>query len=75
MRQKYGFWIFAEAKGFFVGATLYNAVRDLQEKRLLVEYGLMLAVIGDMLGYPLSTYYRFRLLPYWLPRIEEWKIS
>ncbi|MEM3627348.1 MAG: hypothetical protein QXZ25_04910 [Candidatus Bathyarchaeia archaeon] len=70
-----GFGFLRKLKDFLIGATLYNAIRDLQEKRLLVEYGLMLAVIGDMLGYPLSTYYRFRLLPYWLPRIEEWKIS
>jgi hypothetical protein len=34
----------------------------------------MLVVLGDMLGYPTSAYYRLRLLPYWLPRIKEWKI-
>ncbi|MEM3443094.1 MAG: hypothetical protein QXM86_04475, partial [Candidatus Bathyarchaeia archaeon] len=60
-------------KDFLFGATVYSAVRDLEEKRLLVEYGLMLAVLGDMLGYPFSCYYKLRLFPYWLPRIEAWK--
>ncbi|MEM3783644.1 MAG: hypothetical protein QXY88_01235 [Candidatus Bathyarchaeia archaeon] len=60
-------------KDFVIGATVYSAIRDFQERRLLMEYGLMLAVLGDMLGYPFSTYYRLRLLPYWLPRLKEWK--
>ncbi len=60
-------------KDFFIGATVYGAIKDLEEKRLLVEYGLMLAVFGDMLGYPVSSYYRLRLLPYWLSRVGAWK--
>jgi hypothetical protein len=67
------FGFFRKLKDFLIGATIYGAIKDLEEKRLLVEYMLMLVVIGDMLGYPFFTYYRFRLLPYWLPRIAEWK--
>lgn len=60
-------------KDFLIGATVYSAIRDLEEKRLLVEYGLMFVVLGDMLGYPFSNYYRLRLLPYWMLRLKEWK--
>lgn len=69
---KHGF--LRKLKDFLIGATVYGAIRDLEEKRLLIEYGLMLAVLGDMLGYPFSNYYRLKLLPYWIPRLKEWKI-
>lgn len=69
--QKLGFW--RKLKDFLIGATVYSAIKDLEEKRMFAEYGLMLAVLGDMLGYPVSTYYRFRLLPFWLARIEAGK--
>lgn len=69
--EGFGFW--RKVKDFFIGATIYGAIRDLQERRLLMEYGLMLAAIGDMLGFPLPNYYRLRLIPYWLPRVKEWK--
>ncbi|MBS7607980.1 MAG: hypothetical protein QW660_05100 [Candidatus Bathyarchaeia archaeon] len=68
---KFGF--LRKLKDFLIGATVYSVVRDLEERRLLVEYGLMLVVLGDMLGFPLPNYYRLRLLPYWLPRFNEWK--
>jgi len=57
-------------KDFLIGATVYSAIRDLEERRLVIEYGLMLAVLGDMLGHPFSNYYRLRLLPYWIPRLR-----
>ncbi|MEM2522955.1 MAG: hypothetical protein QXW82_07400 [Candidatus Bathyarchaeia archaeon] len=41
---------------------------------MLIDYGLMLVVFGDMFGLLIPTYYRLRLLPYWLPRLSEWKI-
>jgi len=69
--QRPGFW--RKLKDFLIGATVYSAIKDLEEKRMFAEYGLMLAVFGDMIGYPVSTYYRFRLLPFWLTRIEAWK--
>ena len=65
------FW--QKVKDFLIGATVYGAIKDLEEKRMIAEYGLMLVVLGDMLGYPVSSYYRFRLLPFWLPRVGEWK--
>jgi hypothetical protein len=60
-------------KDFLIGATVYDMIRDLEEKRLYAEYMLMLAVIGDVLGYPVSSYYRFRLLPYFTPKLQSWK--
>ncbi|MDI6847525.1 MAG: hypothetical protein QMD23_05280 [Candidatus Bathyarchaeia archaeon] len=69
--KKSGFW--RKLKDFLIGATVYSAIKDLEEKRMLAEYGLMLVVLGDMLGYPVSSYYRFRLLPFWLPTVGAWK--
>lgn len=69
---KFGF--LRKLKDFIIGATVYGAIRNLEEKRLLIEYGLMLVVLGDIFGFPFSTYYRLRFLPYWLPRLNEWKI-
>jgi len=69
--QGFGFW--RKLKNFLIGATVYGAIKDLEEKRMLIEYGLMLGVLGDMLGYPVSSYYRFRLLPFWLRMVETWK--
>lgn len=75
MSNKIGtrFGFLRKLKDFLIGATVYSVVRDLEEKRLLVEYGLMLVVLGDMLGFPPSNYYRLRLLQYWLPRLNEWR--
>jgi len=69
--QGLGLW--RKIKDFFIGATIYDAVKNLEEKRLLLEYGLMLVVFGDMMGYPTPSYYKFRLLPLWLPLIDQWK--
>ena len=60
-------------RGFFIGAFLHDMMGELRGKALSSEYMLMLAVLGDMLGYPVSSYYRLRLLPYWMPRLEAWK--
>jgi len=60
-------------KDFLIGATVYDMIQDLEEKRLCAEYMLMLAVVGDVLGYPISSYYRLRLLPHWVPRVQSWK--
>jgi len=68
--QGLGFW--RKIKDFFIGATVYDAIKKLEEKRLLTEYGLMLAVLGDMLGYPVGCYYRFKLLPLWFPKLSNW---
>jgi len=60
-------------RGFFVGAFLHDMMAELRGKALSSEYMLMLAVLGDMLGYPVSSYYKLKLLPYWMPRLEAWK--
>jgi hypothetical protein len=57
------------------GATVYDMIRDLEKKAVLAEHMLMLVVIGDMLGFPVSSYYRLKLLPYWVHRIKTWKTS
>jgi len=63
----------AAVKNFLIGATVYDMIQDLKERRLCAEYMLMLVVVGDMLGYPVSSYYRLRLLPYWTPRLRAWR--
>jgi len=60
-------------KDFLIGATLYDVIKDLDEKRLLTEYTLMSVVLGDMFGYPVSSYYRLRMVPFWVPRLQAWK--
>ena len=60
-------------RDFLIGATVYDMIKDLQEKRLITEYMLMSVVIGDVFGYPVSSYYRLRMLPFWLPRLQKWK--
>jgi len=60
-------------KSFLFGAMVHELVRDAFEKRARAEYALMLVTVGDMLGYPISSYYRLRLLPYWIRRIAPWK--
>ena len=57
------------------GATVHDMIQDLEKKAVLAEHTLMLVVIGDMLGYPVSSYYRLKLLPYWVHRIKMWKTS
>jgi len=63
----------AAVKDFLMGATVYDMIQDLKERRLCAEYMLMLVVVGDMLGYPVSSYYRLWLIPYWMPRLQAWR--
>lgn len=60
-------------KSFLFGAMLHGLVYDAFVKWGRAEYALMLVTVGDMLGYPISSYYRFRLLPYWIDRLDPWK--
>jgi len=60
-------------KDFLIGATVYDVILDVREKRLLTEYVLMTVVFGDMLGFTVSSYYRLKILPFWMPRIREWR--
>lgn len=63
----------ATIRDIILGATVYEMIQDLQEKRQYAEYMLMLVSIGDMLGYPVASYYRLRLLPFWMPSLQAWK--
>jgi hypothetical protein len=60
-------------KSFLFGATVGPLVRDALVSWRRAEYALMLVAVGDMLGYPISSYYRLRLLPYWIGRLDSWK--
>jgi len=60
-------------KDFLIGATVYDMTLDVMEKRLLTEYMLMTVVLGDMFGLTVSSYHRLRILPFWVPRIQEWR--
>jgi len=62
-------------KGALIGATTYHMIKLLTEERLLAEHLLMMSVLGDQMGYPVSSYYRLRLLPYWMMRLDAWKRS
>lgn len=58
------------------GATVYDAVRDLNKERARLEQLFILIVFGDLLGVPvLPPYYTLRLLPYVMPNITGWKRS
>jgi len=60
-------------KDFLLGATVYDTILDLREKRLLTEYMLMTVVLGDMFGFTVSSYYRLKILPFWVPRVQAWR--
>ena len=60
-------------KDFLLGATVHDMIKDLKEKRLITEYTLMSVVLGDMLGYPVSSFYKLKMLPFWLSRLQTWK--
>jgi len=47
-------------------------VKSLEERKVLKEHLLMLITLGDMLGYPVSSYFKLRLLPFWFPKLEAW---
>jgi len=62
-------------KGILLGLTVYEMAHDALKTKRHIEQALMLASIGDMLGLPVSSYYRLRLIPYWYPKIENWKTT
>jgi len=61
-------------KNFLFGATVFNMAQDALRMKTYHEHALMLVSIGDMLGYPLHSYYRLKLIPYWLTKLDKWKI-
>jgi len=62
-------------KSILFGATVFDMAQDALKMRWYAEQALMLASIGDMLGLPIVTYYRLRLLPYWIHKIKTWKTA
>lgn len=66
---------FAKATGEFIyGMTTYETVRFAVETRSSIESVFLLITMGDLLGIPiLRPYYTLRILPYVVPKIENWK--
>jgi len=61
-------------RDFLLGATnIYDMVQYLEKRKICADYMLMFSLMGDMLGYPISSYYRLKLLPYYIPKIQYWK--
>ncbi len=60
----------------FYGATIYEMVRGLHKQRSQREHLFALVVFGDILGIPiLPPYYTLRLLPYFYPSFNGWKMT
>jgi len=62
-------------KSILLGATVYDMAQDALRMKWYVEQALMLASIGDMLGFPVVSYYRLKLIPYWILKIQSWKMA
>ncbi len=62
-------------KSILFGATVFGMAQDALKMKWYVEQSLMLASIGDMLGLPIVSYYRLRLLPYWIHKVQIWKTA
>jgi len=62
-------------KSILIGATVFDMAQDALKTKWYVEQALMLASIGDMVGLPVISYYRLRLLPYWIHRIQVWRTA
>jgi hypothetical protein len=61
-------------RDFLLGATnIYDMILYLERKKICTEYMIMLITMGDMLGYPISSYYRLKLFPYYIPKLHSWK--
>jgi len=56
-----------------VGGTTYETLLKLAQQRYHDECALRLVTIGDMLGCPVSSYYRLKLLAFWMIYIPAWK--
>jgi len=62
-------------KSILFGATFFDMTQDALRMKWYTEQSLMLVSIGDMLGLPMVSYYRLRLLPYWIHKIQMWKTA
>lgn len=61
-------------KSFLYGATVYQLIKSLEDEARAAESLFMLATFGDAAGFPVSCYYRLRLLPYVMPKFRGWKL-
>ncbi|MGB9727215.1 MAG: hypothetical protein ACPLZF_02295 [Nitrososphaeria archaeon] len=59
------------AKDFIFGMTTYDYTVELKHKMFQHECILEAVIFGDRYGFPTSNYYRLRLLPYWLKRLNQ----
>jgi len=62
-------------RSILLGATVFDMAQDALKMKWYIEQALMLASIGDLVGLPVISYYRLRLLPYWIRRIEIWRTA
>jgi hypothetical protein len=60
-------------RSMLFGATVYDMVQEALKMKWQAEQMLMLVAIGDMVGIPVCSYYRLKVIPHFLPRIEAWK--
>ena len=68
--------IWRALKDFLYGFFVYGMVEEVVGRKRQQEQVFLLLVMGDLLGVPVfSGYYRLRLLPYFLPRLERWKLA
>jgi len=58
---------------FVFGATVYDMAKTFADLIKHNTFAIMTVVFGDMLGYPVPCYYRLKLLPLVLTRLEAWK--
>ncbi len=58
------------------GMTVHDWVHELNKAKHEQERLFTLMVYGDLLGIPvLPPYYMLRLLPYFVPTMEKWRLS
>ncbi|MEM3501574.1 MAG: hypothetical protein QXI59_00835 [Candidatus Bathyarchaeia archaeon] len=62
-------------KNIMLGATVYDMVQDTMRMKWYMEQALILVSVGDMLGLPVSSYYRLKLIPHWINKFKSWKIN
>ncbi len=61
-------------KEVLYGFVAHDSASFALRKRAATEHIFMLIIIGDMLGVPIyPPYDSFRLLPYVIPKISNWK--
>ena len=60
-------------KEFLLGATVYDMVKTFTDLITYNTYAIMTVALGDMLGFPVSCYYRLRLLPLVMTQLDRWR--